>query len=66
MTGIDWLAVFILAVMVLCQVEELENAYRERTEAMLRIAGIMEPNEESHLMTWVKKHISPSNKDSEK
>jgi hypothetical protein len=64
MTAGDWIGIFILAIMVLCQVEELEAAYRERTEAMLRIAGITESNEESHLLAWVKKHISPSSKES--
>lgn len=42
MTPGDWYAVFILALMVGCQFEEMVDAYRERTEAMLRIAGVTE------------------------
>jgi hypothetical protein len=66
MTGAEWLGVFILAIMVLTQVEDLEEAYRERTAAMLKIAGVATVNEESRLLAWVKQRLTPKAEETKK
>lgn len=58
MTGGEWLVFLILVVMILCQVEELEDAYRERTKAMLRIAGVTQLEAPSRLWSWVKERMN--------
>jgi len=57
MTIIEGFFILLLFIMVGCSIEEMTGAYRERTEAILKIAGIVEIEEPSKLWIYIKKKI---------
>jgi hypothetical protein len=59
LTGGEWFAIFLLALGAGCQLEEMVDAYKERTEVMLRIAGITQIETPSRLWSWVKRKVGP-------
>jgi hypothetical protein len=57
MTIGEGLLILFLALATLCQIEEIVDAYHDRTKAMLRIAGIIEMEPSSRLWMWIKTRI---------
>jgi len=58
MTTGEGLLLLFLGIMFGCSLEDAIGAYRERTEAMLEIAGIKEPDKEwwnTRLWNWLKR-----------